>query len=116
MLAYSWSGGKEKENEDDVINTLEQCYSSLDVPFNPNDIDRAHCIGLSYTDNHSRKKAKSIIVKFRSWKARQFFYKSRPRYHTDGSKKPGFSVSVDLTKRRYLLLSKAKVKAKVIQI
>ena len=44
---------KEKEGKDDVMNTLELCYSSLDVPFNPNDIDRAHLIGLSYTDNHS---------------------------------------------------------------
>ena len=44
---------KEKEDKDDVMNTLEQCYSSLDVPFNPNDIDRAHLIGLSHTDNHS---------------------------------------------------------------
>ena len=72
--------------------------SSLNVPFDPNDIHQAHCIGLSYTDNHSSGKVK----------ARQLFYKSWPRYHTDGSKKPGFSVSVDLTERRYLLLSKAK--------
>ena len=44
---------KEKEGKDDVMNTLEQCYSSLDIPFNPNDVDRAHLIGLSHTDNHS---------------------------------------------------------------
>ena len=44
---------KEKEGKDDVMHTLEQCYSSLDVPFNPNDVDRAHLIGLSHTDNHS---------------------------------------------------------------
>ena len=31
----------------------------------------------------------------------------RRKYHTIDSKKPGFSVSVGLTKRRYLLLSKA---------
>ena len=64
---------KEKESEDDVMNMLEQCYSSLDVPFNPNDIDRAHRIRLSYTDNHLGKKVKSIIIKFRSWKAHQLF-------------------------------------------
>ena len=81
------------------MNTLEKCYSSLNFPFDPNNIYRAHHIGLSYTDNDSGKKVKSIIVKFRSWKPRQLFYKSRPRYHTDGSKKPGSSVSVDLTKR-----------------
>ena len=58
---------KEKESEDDVMNTLEKCYSSLNLPFDPNDTDRAHRIGLSYTDNHSGKKVKSITVKFRSW-------------------------------------------------
>ena len=64
---------KEKESEDDAMNTLEKCYSTLNVLFDPNDVDRAHRIGLSYTDNHSGKKVKSIIVKFRSWKARQTF-------------------------------------------
>ena len=100
--------GKEKESKDDAMNTLEKFYSSLNDPFDPNDIDRARCIGLSYTDNHSGGKVKSKIVKFRSWKTRQVFYKSRPRYHTNVSNEPGFSVSIDLTKRRYLLLSKAK--------
>ena len=61
-----------------------------------------------YTDKISGKKAKSVIVKFRSWKARQRFYKGRLRHYADSSKKPGFTVSVDLTKRRYLLLTKAK--------
>ena len=73
-----------------------------------NDIDHARLIGLPYTDKNSGKKVKSIIVKFRSWKARQRFYKGRPRHYADSSKKPGFTVSVDLTKRRYLLLTKAK--------
>ena len=99
---------KENEDEDGVMNVLEDCYSSVNLQFDANDIDRAHHIGLPYTDKNSGKKVKSIIVKFRSWKARQRFYKSRPRHYADSSKKPGFTVSVDLTKRRYLLLTKAK--------
>ena len=51
---------KEKESEDDVMNTLEKCYSSLNVSFDPiliqSDIDRAHRIELSHTDNHTGKK------------------------------------------------------------
>ena len=43
---------KEKESKYDVLNTLGKCYSRLNVRFDPNDIDRAHYIGLSYTDNH----------------------------------------------------------------
>ena len=99
---------KENEDGDGVMNVLEDCYSSVNLQFDANDIDRAHRIGLPYTDKNSGKKVKSIIVKFRSWKARQRFYKGRPRYCADSSKKPGFTVSVDLTKRRYLLLTKAK--------
>ena len=98
---------KENEDEDGVMNVLEDCYSSLNLQFDANDIDRAHHIGLPYTDKNSGKKVKSIIVRFRSWKACQRFYKGRPRYYADSSKKPGFTVSVDLTKRRYLLLTKA---------
>ena len=95
------------EDEDGIMNVLEDCYSSVNLQFDANDIDRAHRIGLPYTDKNSGKKVKSIIVKFRSWKARQRFYKGRPRYYADSSKKPGFTVSIDLTKRRYLLLTKA---------
>ena len=50
---------KEKESEDDVTNTSEQCYSSLHIPFDPNDIDRAHRIGLWYTDKNSGEKVES---------------------------------------------------------
>ena len=35
-------------------------------------------------------------------------YKSRPRYYADSLKKPGFTVSADLAKRRYLLLTIVK--------
>ena len=57
-----------------------------------------------------KKKVKSIIVKFKSWKVRQKLYNSRPRVQKDGKKKPcqNFSISVDLTKRRYHPLSEAK--------
>ena len=99
---------KENEDEDGIMNVLDDCYFSVNLQFDANDIDRAHRIGLPCTDKNSGKKVKSIIVKFRSWKARQRFYKGRPRYYADSSKKPGFTVSIDLTKRRYLLLTKAK--------
>ena len=60
---------KDKKSEDDALNILEKFYSTLNVSFDPiviqSDIDRAHRIGLSYTDNHSGKKTiigKTIIV------------------------------------------------------
>ena len=90
---------KENEDEDGIMNVLEDCYSSVNLQFDANDIDHAHRLGLSYTDKNSDKKVTSIIAKFRSWEACQRFYKGRPRYYADSSKKPGFTVSVDLTKR-----------------
>ena len=93
---------KENEDEDGIMN------SSVNLQFDANDTDRAHRIGLPYTDKNSGKKVKSIIVKFRPWKARLRFCKGRPRHYADSSKKPGFNVSVDLTKRRYSLLTKSK--------
>ena len=76
---------KENEDEDGIMNVLEDCYSSVNLQFDANDIDRAHRIGLPYTDKNSGKKVKSIIVKFRSWKARQRFYKGRPSYYAESS-------------------------------
>ena len=99
---------KENEDKDGTVHVLEDCYASVNLQFDANDIDRAHRIGLPYTDKYSGKKMKSIIVKLRSWKARQRFYKGRPRYYADSSKKPGFTVSVDLTKLRDLLLTKSQ--------
>ena len=55
---------KENEDEDDIMNVLEDCYSSVNFQFDANDIDCAHRIGLPYTDRNSDKKVKSIIVKF----------------------------------------------------
>ena len=57
-----------------------------------------------------KNKVRSIIVKFKSWKSRADLYKTRPRNHLDRQEKPGssFNVSMDLTKRCYNLLIKAK--------
>ena len=47
----------------------------------------------------------------KSWESRTTFYKAGLRNFMNGRKKPGatsFSVLLDLTKRRYILLTKAK--------
>ena len=76
-----------------------------------NEIDRVHYIGKLVFDTDSKRKVRSIIARFKSWESRTAFYKARPRYFMNDRKKPcakSFSVSLDLTKRRYALLSKAK--------
>ena len=63
-------------------------------------IDRAHRIGKSYHHKKSKKKCKSIIVKFISF---------RYRIKTDRHKKnldDGVTAHVDLTKKLHLLLMK----------
>ena len=70
-----------------------------------------HYIGKPIFDTNSKQKVRLIIVKFKSLESRTAFYKAHPKKFMNGRKKPGankFSVSLDLTKRRYALLTKAK--------
>ena len=99
------TGVKSKE----ILTTLKDCYNKLDLTFQSDEIDRAHRIGKKYVD-YSGNKVQTIIIKFKSWKARQDLYKSRPRHHNKSTQKPGppFTVSLDLTYRRYQLLKSAK--------
>ena len=95
----------------DVREEIEKYYNVMDIPFNENEINRPHGIGKPFLNKEQKKKVRSIIFKFKSWKARATFYKARPKIYVNGRKKPSltsFSVSLDLTKRRYSLLSKAE--------
>ena len=83
----------------------------MNLPFQDENIDRVHRIGKTYTDKTTGKKVKFITVKLNSWKSRQRFCNARPKHFTNGKWKPGqhlFSVLGDLTRRRCLLLNKAK--------
>ena len=105
-------GVQYNENDDiSVTNKVEQCCDEIGVKFDMNEIDRVHYIGKPVLDTDSKQKVRSIIVKFKSWKSRTAFYEARPRNFMNGRKKPdakSFSVSLDLTNRRYALLTKAK--------
>ena len=100
-----------------VINKVERCCDEIGVKFDMNEIDKAHFVGNPVFGTDSKQKVRSIIVKFKSWESRTAFYKARSINFMNGRKKPGaksFSVSLDLTKRRYALLTKAKVFLKII--
>ena len=58
------------------------------------------------TTSQKKKKIKSVIVNFKSWKACQQLYNARPRNQKDDKK--NFSISGDLTRRRYQLLREAR--------
>ena len=98
-------------NSGEVMEEIEKCYYVMGIPFNENEIYRAHGIGIRFLDKKWKKKVRSIIVKFKSWKARAVFYKAKLKYYVNGRKKPGLtscSVSLNLTKRHYSLLAKTK--------
>ena len=100
-----------------VISKVERFCDEIGVKFDSNEIDRVHYIGNPVFDTDSKQKVRSIIVKFKSWESRTAFYKARSKNFRNGRKKPGaksFSVSLDVTKRRYVLLTKATVSLKVI--
>ena len=83
----------------------------MGILFNESEIDRAHGIWKPFLDKVRDKKVRLIIVKFKSRKARAAFYRARSKNHVNRRKKSdltSFSVSLDLTKRRYLLLAKAR--------
>ena len=96
------------DEDESVMKKVEKCCSDMGIEFNQNEIDRVHYIGKPYMDKTKNKKVRSLIIKFKSWKSRITFYKSRPKNHLDRKKKPGsrFNVSLDLTKGRYNLLRK----------
>ena len=110
---------KKKEKIDDEWQKVKECYESVQVPFAQEDITHAHRIGMEYTEKNSGKEVKSIIMKFRSWRAQKQFYDARPKNFKDGKKKPGyksFSISVDLTRRCYSLLREARELIKIMMI
>ena len=61
-------------------------------------LDRAHHIGLTYTDNNSAKKMQSITVRFTTSKHRTLIYENHKNI------KSGARIRLDLTKDRYNLL------------
>ena len=71
-------------------------------------LDRAHRIGLSYTDKITSKKCKSIIVRFTTFRHRTLFYWARKNL------KSGFKGKLDLTKSRLNLLKMANNHVKEI--
>ena len=99
------------ENQSDIVSKVSECFSEIGLSYEEAEIDRVHRIGKPYKNEGSGLIMKSVIIKFNSWRYRQDVYRNRPRRFENGKKKPGensFSVSLDLTKRRYNLLKIAQ--------
>ena len=79
---------KKHEKIDDMWQKVKECYESIQVPFAQEDISRIHRIGMEYTQKNPEKEVKSIIVKFKSWRAQIQLYNARSKNFKDGKKKP----------------------------
>ena len=73
----------------------------------PKKVDVSCRIGKKYKDRNSGKKVKSIIIKCKLWKFRQQLYNTLSQIF---KKRTGqnFTISVNLTRRCYSLLKKAR--------
>ena len=99
------------ESQNDLVFKISECFREIGLPYKEEEIDRVRRIGKPYKNESSGLTMKPIIVKFTSWRDSQNVYRNRPRRFENGKKKPGessFSVSLDLTKRRYNLLKFAQ--------
>ena len=99
------------ESQNDLVSKITECFRKIGLPYEKEEIDRVHRIGKPYKNESSGLTMKPIIIKFKSWRYRQNVYRNRPRRFENGKKKPGensFSVSLDLTNRRYNLLKFAQ--------
>lgn len=96
--------------KEDISKIVQDCCEEMGIEMQMNEIDRMHRVGPVVTDQTSKKKSQSVIIKFRHWGARCDFYRKRPKFEA-GRRSP-FKVALDLTRRRYSLLNSAIEKVK----
>ena len=89
------------ESSEDVFYNIVDMFVRAAIEDIEQNIDRAHRVGKSYHHKKSKKKCKSIIVKFTSFRYRTKAYRQRKNLDD------GVTAHVDLTKKRHLLLRKA---------
>lgn len=58
------------------MNKVEKFCGEIGVKFDQNEIDRVHHVSKSVFDIDAKQWVRSIIVKFKLWESRIFFYKT----------------------------------------
>ena len=96
---------QQNETEQKLIDQLENEFSNMGLDFRASAIERIHRIGPVSSEEDEEGKQyerQQVIVKFKNWGSRTKVYKNRKK------KTNKFKFRVDLTKRRLLLLKKAR--------
>ena len=73
LWIHGLESNRDKKNED-MIENITEFYNALELPFNEKVIGCVHRVGKEYRDKIQKKKVRSIILTFKSWKARQQHY------------------------------------------
>ena len=89
------------ESSEHVFNNIVDMFVRVGIEGIEQNINRAHHIGKSYHHKKSKKKCKSIIVKFSSFRYHNKAYRQKKNLDD------GVTAHVDLTKKRHSLLRKA---------
>ena len=89
------------ESSNDVFSNIVNMFVRAGIEDIDQNIDRAHRIGKSYHHKKSKKKCKSLIVKFTSFRYRTKAYRQKKNLDD------GVTAHVHLTKKRHSLLRKA---------
>ena len=66
--AFAFTVGFKEDDDGDVKEEIENCCNVIGIPFNQNEINRVHSAGKPFLDKERKRKVRSIIVKFMSWK------------------------------------------------
>ena len=90
------------------MNLTKSLFKEAKVSVLENVLYRTHRIGPIYTDRVSKKKCKSIIVRFTTFPHRTLFYRARKNLKSA-------KVKLDLTKSRFDLLKRANNHVKEIR-
>ena len=92
------------ENTEDVFNNIVDMFVRVGIEDIEQNVDRPHHIEKSYHHKKSKKKCKSIIVKFSSFRYRTKAYRQKKNLDD------GVTAHVDLTKKRHSLLRDIEMK------
>ena len=95
---------KQHETEQKLMDQLENEFSNMDLDVTASSIERIHRIWPNYSEEDEEGKQyerQQVTVKFKNWGSRTKVYKNRKKSNK-------FKFRVDLTKRRLLLLKKAR--------
>ena len=93
----------DRETSSDVLEKVKEICAESNLEIPDSNLDRAHRIGKSYFDKIKKVKRKSIIVRFNIFRHRALLHRAKK----DIKLKKGYKIRLDLTKKRYLMLSEA---------